>query len=302
MKKTSDLALRGIVPPLMTPLLESQELDENRLAALIRHVVDGGVHGLFPMGSAGEGTNVSRRVWARAHTVCLREADGEVPVYCGAIAPSTPQTIEQVKELEQLGAQYAVITPHFYMDTADQGEVLRHVEAIARQTEARLIIYNIPALTQVNIQPQTVLELSRMEAVVGYKDTCGNWNQHFQTLTLLEGSGLGIWSGGEELCGASLLFGAHGNIAGLANLFPGVFVGLYEAALRGDVAEVKARQQTINEMKRINQAGKSWLSGMKYAMARLGLGSETLSTPITPLTPEEKREVDALVEKFGMYA
>ncbi|TVY03315.1 dihydrodipicolinate synthase family protein [Cohnella terricola] len=298
--KFADQHLKGIVPPLFTPLNEDESLDEASFVQLIHHCLEGGVHGLFPMGSAGEGTNVSREVWERANVLCLQEAGGQVPVYCGVIDVSTPRVIEGIKRLEQHGAEYVVATPHFYMNTSCQAEVIRHFETISRATSAKIMVYNIPALTQVNILPETVLELSNIDNVIGYKDTCGNWDQHFKTLTLLEGTDLRIFCGGEELCGASLLFGTHGNIAGLANLFPELFVEIYEAGQQGDAARTKALQQRIMSIKRICGVGSSWLTGMKYTMHKMGLGNSKASAPIEPLLPEEKRKIDALLEELNV--
>jgi dihydrodipicolinate synthase/N-acetylneuraminate lyase len=291
--------LKGIIPPLFTPLNEDDSLDEISFVKLINHCLEGGVHGLFPMGSAGEGTNVSRKVWERANALCLQEVGGKVPVYCGAIDVSTPRVIESIKILEQYGAEYVVATPHFYMNTSCQGEIIRHFEAICSKTTAKMLVYNMPALTQVNILPETVLELSRIDNVTGYKDTCGSWDQHFKTLSLLANTDLRIFCGGEELCGASLLFGTHGNIAGLANLFPEVFVEIYKAGLQGDVLRTKALQQQIISIKRICGVGSSWLTGMKYAMHRMKLGNSKASMPVEPLLPEEKRTIDALLEELN---
>jgi len=290
--------LGGIVPPLLTPLRSDETLDEENYARLIRHVLDGGVHGLFPMGSAGEGTNVDRAVWEQANRVSLREADGRVPVYCGAIEPSTARAVESIKRLEQLGATYVVATPIFYMDTSCQRELIRHFETLCSRTSAQIVVYNIPALTQVNVLPETMQELSRIDRIVGYKDTCGNWDQHYRTLRLLENEDIRVFSGGEELSGTSLLFGAHGNIAGLANLFPALFVKLYEAARSGDIETVKTLQDSINRIKRMCRAGSSWLTGMKYVMHRMGFGLPHPSVPIEPLAQDEMIALDGLLEQI----
>jgi dihydrodipicolinate synthase/N-acetylneuraminate lyase len=300
MKQTNQ-ALKGIVPPLFTPLDETEKLDEESYVKLINHCLEGGVHGLFAMGSGSEGTNVSREVWEQANQVCLREAKGKVPVYCGAIDTSTARVIEIVKKLEQMGAEYIVATPHFYMNTSCQEEIIRHFEAISRSTSAKVLVYNTPGLTQVNVLPQTMLELSKVDKIVGYKDTCGNWDQHFKTLNVLKNTDIRIFSGGEELCGPSLLFGTHGNISGLTNLFPKIFIEIYTAALQGDVQRTKQLQNSINDIKRICSIGSSWLTGMKYVMHKMNLGPERASTPIQPLRPEEKKQIDALLEELHQY-
>lgn len=293
----------GIVPPLITTLFEDETFDRESYIKQIEHCIRGGVHGIFSMGSGGEGVHVSREVWRQASSTALDAAAGRVPVYSGAIDCSTARVVENIKYLEDIGAGLAVVTPPFYNPGAYQSEILRHFYTICEKTHIDICIYNMPGLTGgVDIAPETISELAGHGRIVAYKDSCPNWDHHMRTLYSLRDKDISVLVGGEELFAASLLFGSQGNISGLAPSFPKLFVELYHAARAGDVGRAVELQRLVLRLKQINYVGKSGFSGMKYALAAVKIGSGKVCTPTEPLTEAEKLEIDKLAEEFREYA
>lgn len=292
----------GIVPPLMTPLLDHDRLDRVSYRKMMDNVIDAGVHGIFPMASSGESVHNAYHVWKEANQLAVEAADERVPVYCGAIAPSTAQVIENMRYLESIGAKAAVATPPFYTSNLLQSEIIRHFEAILERTNINLCIYNMPGLTGgIDIAPATIAELACHERVVMYKDSCPNLDHHLRTLKMLEDKDISVLCGGEELCCTSMLFGSQGNISGLAVSFPRLFVEAYNAAMAGDLKRTVELQYKILELKNINHAGPSDFSMMKYALVSVGIGTETNCYHTEPATPAQKAEVDRIAEKFKEY-
>ena len=292
----------GIVPPLLTPLAKDDGLDKDAFIRQIEHALKGGIHGLFPCSSSGESVHLPRRAWEEASRAALEIGTGKVPVYCGAIAPSTWQVIENIKFLEGIGAEIAVVTPPFYLPQVLQSEILRHYYAILEKTKIKLCIYNMPGLTGgEDIEPETIYELAKEERVVAFKDSCPNWDHHQRGLIKLRDRDIAVFSGGEELFGASLLFGSQGNISGLAMTFPKLFVQEYEAAKKGDMAKVIALQEKVLELKNINYSARNCFSAMKYALNTAGIGTDRMSISMEPLTVAEKKAIDAISEKFREY-
>lgn len=288
----------GVVPPLMTPLLEDESLDEEGLANLVHYNLDNGVHGLFALGTTSEGVMVSRKVWKRATEIILREANDKVPVYCCAIDFSTSRVIESIKELEQLGAKTVCTTPHFYMVHFDQSEILRHYEKICRETNMQVMVYGNTVSTGINLQTNTMEQIAKIDNIVAFKDTRQDWGTHLHNLIELDKYGISIFGGGEEFLTASLVSGSHGNIAGLTNLFPQLFVDVYEAVKRGDIAKAYELQKRVIEIKK-DVGDPTWLSGMKYLAAKRKLfKTETISTPMGRLTDADRRRLDVLLEKY----
>lgn len=288
----------GIIPPIITPLLEDESLDEQAYAKVIDYCIDNGVHGIFAMGSSGEAMNVTRRVWKKAAEAALKTAAGRTPVFNGAIDSCTKRVIENIKELEQIGAQIVVATPAFYQPNSCQSEIIRHFEQICRSTSLEVVVYNIPPMTHVNILPETIVEIAKFDNVVAYKDSCANWVQFQRDLFLLEDSNISIFNGAEELCAASLIFGAHGCVPGLANFCPKMFVDMYNAALSQDVGQVYELQKQVWDFRKTLSVGKSWLSAMKYIAQKMNFGLDKVSSPLEPLRDDEKRKIDAISKNY----
>ena len=293
----------GIVPPLLTPLTMDDHFDRGAFIRQIEHSLSGGVHGLFPCSSSGESVHIPRNIWEEANKVALEAGKGKCPVYCGAIASSTWQVIENIKFLEDIGAEIAVVTPPFYLPQILQSEILRHYFAILEKTKIKLCVYNMPGLTGgLDISSETIYELAKHERIVAYKDSCPNWDHHQRGLTKLRDLDVAVFSGGEELFGASILFGSQGNISGLAMTFPKLFVQEYEAAKKGDVAKVVALQEKVLELKNINYSTQNCFSAMKYALNTIGIGLDRMCIPMEPITREEKKAIDTISAKFREYA
>ncbi|RXZ79508.1 dihydrodipicolinate synthase family protein [Paenibacillaceae bacterium] len=287
----------GIVPPLMTPLLDNETLDEAGLVNLIHYNLDNGVHGIFTLGTSGEGVMVSRKIWKRVNEIVLKEVGDRVPVYCGAIDCGTSRVIENIKELEQLGAKTVYATPHFYMNNSCQQEIVRQYEIIARETNLEIMVYGHTTATGVDIGTDTIVEIAKLDKVVAFKDTRPEWGTHLLNLIALEKSGVSVFGGGEEVFVASLLLGSHGNISGLTNIFPKLFVDIYNATQQSDIPKAYELQKHLLEIKK-QVGGPTWLTGMKYIAKKMKLfASEKTSSPIEPLSSEDRKRLDALVER-----
>ena len=288
----------GIIPPMVTPLKENETLDEEALEKLLNYCLGRGIHGVFAMGTSGEAMCVSREVWKKTIVTTLKTVGKRAPVFCGVIDSSTVRVIENIKEIEQEGAEIVVATPAFYLQNSCQAEIIRHFERICSSTKLKVVAYNIPVTTHVNILPETMKELAGIENLVAYKDSCANWEQFQRNIFVLEGSNISLFNGAEELCGASMLFGAQGCVPGLANFFPGLFVDMYNAALKNDTPLVYDLQKKVWDVRKVLSVGKSWMSAMKYISCRLGFGSDTATYPVEPLTAEEKRKIDEIIERY----
>jgi len=287
----------GIIAPLVTPLLEDESLDEMSFIKIINYCIDGGVHGVFTMGTSGEGMNVTRKVWKRAIEVSVKEVNNRVPLYCGVIDPCTSQVIENIKEVQQIGVKTMVVTPAFYFQNTCQNEIIRHFEKVCNSTNSQIVIYNIPSTTHVNILPETITELAKIDNVIAYKDSCGNWEQVQRDLFLLEDSNISLLNGAEELCSVSMIFGAQGCVPGLANFFPRLFVDLYNAGLNKDIKLSYELQKQVWDIRKALSVGKSWISAMKYISYKLCLSSDKASSPIEPLTDKDRKTIDIIIER-----
>ena len=180
-------AVHGVIPPIITPLDEKECVDEEGFRKLLRYCVDGGLHGIFVAGSNGETMALTQEERNRAIRIAIDEAGKDVPVICGVMDSSTKRVIDNIKALEQMGGQYAVITPVFYARHATQDETVRHFEEISRETNISLVIYNIPPFTNQTLTPETIFRIAEIDKVVGYKDSSGRMGDFMKCLKHFRG-------------------------------------------------------------------------------------------------------------------
>jgi 4-hydroxy-tetrahydrodipicolinate synthase len=288
----------GVIPPLVTPFNKDGKLDVESYEKLIDNCIEKGVNGIFSMGSCGEGSCISRAMRFEVVNQTNRMVAGRVPVMVGVLECSTSRVIESIKELEQIGIEYFVVTPPFYIQSTCQDEILRHYEIICKEVASSIIVYNIPPMTNAHVLPQTMLKLSQIDKIVAFKDSTPRWELFEESLFLKEKYGFILLCGNEDLCGAGLLFGADGVVPSLGNVFPELYVELLKSAKAGDTKHVYAIQKKIMELRTAFTIGKSWISILKYICLGQGLMSDKVSVPIEPLKPEEKLKIDSIVENY----
>lgn len=280
--------LHGIIPPIITPILDNEDVDEQSLRTVINRCLEGGLHGIFVAGSGGESLALTQEQRDRAIRVALDEGGGRIPVLCGVMDTSTRKVIENVKRLEQYGAEYVVVSPVFYTKTTCQADIVRHYEEISRQTAASVIIYNIPTNTSINILPETVEKLVSIDRVKGLKDSSGNWVQ-FQKILFRrrQQTDFSLFQGVTESAGISLLAGADGFIPIYSIFFPRIYQLLYACSRQRDIEGVLFFQKLANYISdQLTIRGHTTI-GAKAIAAQFGCGSPLLCNPSVAISGEE---------------
>lgn len=288
----------GVIPPIITPVDEQENVDEKGLRLLVRRCIDTGIHGIFVAGSNGETMAITQKERNRAIKITLDETNDQVPVICGVMDASTRRVIENIKELEQMGGKVAVVTPVFYARHATQDETIRHFEEIARQTEIDLMIYNIPPFTGQTLTPQTIFKIAKIDKVIGYKDTTGRFPDFMQCLEHFKGTDFVLHQGATNLAAASLLMGADGYIPSMAPLYPKPFIKLFEYGQKGDVEKTKFYDQIVSMTSAIWPMAKSQTASTKYALSKLGFHHRVVR-PSEPITEEQMQAIDQKMKEIA---
>lgn len=215
----------GVVPPIVTPVDEFERVDEAALRGIVRRCKDVGLHGVFVAGSNGECMALTQAERNRAIRIVLDEAGPDYPVMSGVMDSSTQRVIDNIKALEDMGGDVAVVTPVFYARHATQDETVRHFEEILRHTKVKLMIYNIPMFTGLNLTPETIIRIAELDSrVIGCKDTSGNFPGFQKLLRHFKDSDFILHQGSTNLAAASMLLGADGFVPSLApvGILPGI--------------------------------------------------------------------------------
>ena len=291
----------GVIPPIITPIDENEKVDEAGLRKLINHCIDHGIHGIFVCGSNGECMSLTQAQRDRAIQIALDECAGRVPVLAGCMDSSTQRVIENVQRLEEMGGTTAVVTPVFYARHATQEETVRHFEEISKNTNANLMIYNIPPFTGQNLTADTIIKISKIDKVIGVKDTSGNFPNFIKLLNYFKGSDFLVHQGATNLAVPSMLMGADGYIPSLAPLFPQAHLKLYEYGKAGDIENAMKWGAIVDESCKLYPMAKSQTASTKYAMSTLGFVDKRVCQPTEPITEEEMKRIDAHIEKLRQY-
>ena len=263
--------LKGVVPPVCTPFTPDYEVDEKSLRKLLNHLMDGGVHGLFILGSTSEVAYLTDRRRADVIRITMDEVKGRVPVVAGAIDTTTLRVIENVKMAVAAGVEGIVVTAPFYVRT-HPAEIENHFRLIKKACpDTPIYAYDIPvAVNGVKLELGTLMNLAKDGVIQGIKDSSGNDAGIRAVVMAVKKAGLKdcvVLTGSELTVDSALAFGADGVIPGIGNIDPVGYVKLYEYVLNGDLAAAKKEQERLFTMFGLVDVG---------ATSRMGRGSSAI--------------------------
>ena len=297
--------LCGIIPPLVTPLTDNETLDVESLERLIEHLIAGGVHGLFILGTTGEEQSLSYHLREEMIRQSTRINQGRLPLLVCVSDTSIVESIRLARIAADCGADGVVSAPPYYFATG-QPELAQFYEELVPQLPLPVFLYNMPSHVKVSFAPETVHRIAQNPHVVGFKDSSAN-AVYFQSVLykMRERSDFAMLVGPEEITGECVLLGAHGGINGGANMFPSLYVGMYEAARRGDVTRVLQLQQIIMQISStistIGQHGSSYLKGLKCALSLLGIiKDDFVASPFYKFNQPEREKVRQALSALPM--
>jgi 4-hydroxy-tetrahydrodipicolinate synthase len=294
--------LCGIVPPLVTPLLDNNTLDIEGLERLIEHVIAGGVHGIFILGTTGEAQSLSYSLKVEMIKQSSRIVNKRIPMLVGISDTSVVESVRLSQEASKLGADAVVSAPPYYYTPA-QPELIDFYQNLLPQLELPLFLYNMPGMTKVSFAPSTVRKIAENEKVIGFKDSSAN-GTYFQSVMyeMQQRQDFSFFVGPEEMMAGVVLMGADGGVNGGANLFPQLYVGLYQAAKAGNLSEVHRLQQKVMQISssiyRVGQYGSSLIKGIKCSLSVLGICNDFLAEPFKSFNPEERKIIIEALEKI----
>lgn len=296
--------LRGVVPPMVTPLLDNSTLDIEGLERLVEHVLGGRVHGLFLLGTTGEAPDLSYALRHELVKRVCRQVKGRVPVMVGITDTVFPESLRLAETAEKFGAAAVVAAPPYYF-APGQPELVEYYSHLAGHSPLPLFLYNMPSHTKVMIDPYTVRTLSEVPNVVGLKDSSANI-VYFNTVRhlLRDRPDFSILMGPEEALGEVVLMGGHGGVCGGANLFPQLFVDIYEAAVARDVETVVRLQERVmtisGSLYGVGRHVSSFLKGVKCSLDLMGVCSDVMAEPFSRFREEERAIIRSRLVSLGV--
>lgn len=287
---------------MITPLRNRDELDAAGLERVIEHILRGGVSGLFILGTTGEGPSLSYRLRRELIVRACKQVNHRVPILVGITDTSFVESVNLARHSADCGADAVVVAPPYYMPEG-QPELVEYFDHLVAELPLPLFLYNMPPLTKVNIEPDTVRRAMDHPKIIGLKDSSGDLSYFKTAASLLPNRrDWSLFIGPEEKLFDALQLGGHGGVSGGANLFPKLYVKLCEAHRGGDSARAQELQAQVKRVSsslyRIGKHASSVIKGIKCAASCLGLGDDFMAEPFHRFRAEERKLVEARVEEL----
>ena len=288
--------LRGSLVALVTPFKNGQ-VDVDTLKKLVEWHIEQGTHGLVPVGTTGESPTLTHEEHEMVVTETVKAAAGRVPVVAGAGSNNTAESLRHMKHAKAVGADAALVVTPYYNKPTQEG-LYAHFATLHDAVELPIVIYNIPPRSVVDMSPKTMGELAKLPRIIGVKDATGDLSRVSQQRITCGVDFLQI-SGEDATAHGFNAQGGVGCISVTANVAPALCSALQSACLKGDYAKALEIQDRLMPLHQavFTEPG---LVGVKFAMSELGLCSDEVRLPLTPLTEGTKDLLRAALRHAGL--
>jgi 4-hydroxy-tetrahydrodipicolinate synthase len=264
---------------------------------MVDYLIDGGIDGLFPLGTSGEFALFDREDRKKVVETVVDQTNGRVPVLAGVSDPSLENVLAFAKDAEEAGADAIVATPPYYYTTSEDG-LFRHFETIARKSGLPLLVYNIPDWTHLFVPPSVIQRLAEKRLIVGLKYT---ENHLLNLLRFLKVAGdrIAIFAGSDAMTFTNLEFGGSGGVIGVANVAPKLASLVFDEFKHGNLEAARQAQSMLLPIIEAISVGR-FPAGLKEAMRMVGMPVGGVKRPLQGLTGDERKSVAGFLRESGL--
>ncbi len=289
--------LEGIIAPTATPLALDEKIDVKTTRTMVDYLIDGGIDGLFPLGTSGEFALFDREDRKKVVETVVDQTNGRVPVLAGVSDPSLENVLAFAKDAEEAGADAIVATPPYYYTTSEDG-LFGYFETIARKSGLPLLVYNIPEWTHSFVPPSVVQRLAEKRLIIGMKYTEYNLLNLLRFLKVV-GKRIAIFTGSDAMTFTNLEFGGSGGVIGVANVAPKLSSAVFDEFKRGNLEAARQAQSKLFPVIEAISVGK-FPAGLKEAMRMVGMSVGGVKRPLQGLTAAERKSVAGFLRETGL--
>jgi len=289
------MKLDGLYTALVTPMTADGKVDEKALRRLVDFQVEGGVHGLVPVGTTGESPTLDGAECKRVIQIVVEQARGRVLVIAGAGSNSTSEAIEYARDAKEVGAAATLQVAPYYNKPTNAG-FLAHFRAIADAVDLPLVVYNIAGRTGKNIDNPTMLELAKHRNITAVKEASGDIGQ-VMDLIAHKPAGFTVLSGDDNLVFPIMALGGRGVISVVSNLVPDRMAKFVNAALQGDWDGARKMHYELLPLFKAMFIETNPIP-IKAAMAMKGMMAEIYRLPMCPLAPKNRESLQATLKEL----
>jgi 4-hydroxy-tetrahydrodipicolinate synthase len=292
------MKIHGIIPPVVTPMRENEDLDLPRLKWFLDHLIASGVHGIFVLGTNSEFYALDETEKQEVIATAVAHVNKRVQVYAGTGAESTRESVRLTRMAEREGADgVSVITPYFV--SPNQREIYDHYRRIAEATKLPVLLYNNPSTCGgLRIDVETVARLAEIPNVLGVKDSSGDLQNTIEYVRVTP-ERFAVMMGRDTLIFPALMMGASGAVPATGNIAPKLLVEIYEKFREGDLEGSKEAQRRLNPV-RLALTLCTQPGGVKAALSILGTSLGPSRSPVGPLPADKQGKMRAALVEAGL--
>lgn len=286
--------LSGILLPTTTPFRANEDLDTEGLTTNLRSWNQTGVVGYVVLGSTGERANLDEREYLQLIAAARQAVPETLTLIVGAGQQSTRGTIGEIESAANAGAEAVlVITPHYYRPAITQDALVKHYIAVADASPIPVILYSMPDLTGITIEPETAARLSEHKNIIGIKDSSADVTRLAETVRLAPDDFAVMIGNGTVLCEA-LQAGARGGILAVGCVVPQLCLEIYRAVRTGEIERAKQLQERLSPLARA--VTKTYgIGGLKMAMEMVGFAGGAVRQPLQRPNETATAEIERLI-------
>ena len=287
---------QGSIVALVTPFNDDQ-VDEAALRQLVRFHIEQGTNAIVPVGTTGESATLSQAEHEKVVELVVSEVAGAIPVIAGAGSNNPAEAIHFTQHAEQVGADAALHVAGYYNRPNQEG-LYQHFAALDRATNLPILAYNVPRRTIVDIEPETMARIAKLETVVGVKDASCDLSRPIREAALID-KPFCFLSGEDNTAVAYNAQGGQGCISVTANVAPALCTEMQAACLAGDyqrALEIQTQLMPLHEALFREPSP----AGAKYACSLLGLVEADCRISVVPLTDNTKAEIRTAMENLNL--
>jgi 4-hydroxy-tetrahydrodipicolinate synthase len=271
--------LTGLLLPITTPFKTDETIDAAALDSNIQKWNRAGITGYVVLGSTGERVNLNEREFLNAIEVTRKAVPQPMTFIVGAGQQSTRATIDEIRAAAKAGAEAVlVITPHYYRSAITQDALVEHYQTAADASPIPIILYSMPDLTGIKIEPETAARLSEHQNIVGMKDS-SNDIAKFAEAVRLTGENFAMMIGNGTVFSEALQTGARAGILAVGCCAPQICLDIYQAVKAGDIALANAFQEKLTPLARAVTKNYG-IGGLKAALEMAGYVGGIVRAPL----------------------
>jgi 4-hydroxy-tetrahydrodipicolinate synthase len=285
----------GAIVAIVTPF-SNGKVDEKAFRGLINFLIDGGISGIVPCGTTGESATLTHQEHERVIDITVEEVGGRVPVIAGTGSNSTDEAIRLTKHAKDAGADAALLITPYYNKPTQKG-LYEHYKAVASACDIPQVLYNVPGRTGVNMSAETVVELSKIDTIVGVKEASGDLVKCSQ-IARDTPEDFCLLSGEDALNLPILCVGGTGAISVTANILPGKLSAMISAWKKGDTKTARTIHLEMLDINNVMFIETNPIP-VKTALAMMGKIREEFKLPLCPMVEANRKKLAEVLKRYG---